>query len=427
MTDPHRHGTEHAAPPRSFPALRHPGFRAYFVTAALAMMADSIEHVITYWIMFEKFHSPALGGFAVLSHWLPFLLFSVYSGALADRFDPRRLIQIGMLLFMAASLGWGLLFLTDSLEMWHAAALLVVHGFAGVLWTPSGQLLIHDIVGPAHLQSAVRLNATSRWLGLLMGPAVGGGILLALGPAHGLLLNALIYLPLVLWLWKAPYGPRFRKGEPPPVRAVRGFADIATTLREIAHNRTLVSMILLGGLASLVVGNAYQAQMPEFAHDLGHGDAGIFYSMLLAADAAGALVAGLALESRGLLQAQPRTAFLLAMLWCCAIGGFAASAAYPLALALLFAAGFFELSFNAMAQTLVQLHAPAAIRGRVIGLYSMSSLGLRAFSGVTVGIGGSLIGIHWSLALSAMLLLAVTASLLAFTMRTRGRSAERAP
>jgi len=427
LNDPHHRGREHAAPPRSFPALRHPGFRAYFVTAALAMMADSIEHVISYWIMFEKFHSPALGGFAVLSHWLPFLLFSVYSGALADRFDPRRLIQIGMLLFMAASLGWGLLFLTDSLQMWHAAVLLVVHGFAGVLWTPSGQLLVHDIVGTEHLQSAVRLNATSRWLGLLMGPAVGGGILLALGPAHGILLNVLIYLPLVLWLWKAPYGPRFRKGEPQPVRAVRGLADIATTLREIADNRTLVSMILLGGLASLVVGNAYQAQMPEFAHDLGHGDAGIFYSMLLAADAAGALVAGLLLESRGLLQARPRTAFLLAMLWCCAIGGFAASAAYPLALALLFAAGFFELSFNAMAQTLVQLHAPALIRGRVIGLYSMSSLGLRAFSGVTVGIGGSLIGIHWSLALSAMLLLAVTASLLAFTMRTDGRRAERAP
>ena len=71
------------------------------------MMADSIEHVISYWMMFEKFHSPALGGFAVVSHWLPFLLFSVYSGALADRFDPRRIIQIGMFFFIAASLGWG--------------------------------------------------------------------------------------------------------------------------------------------------------------------------------------------------------------------------------------------------------------------------------------------------------------------------------
>jgi MFS family permease len=157
--------------------------------------------------------------------------------------------------------------------------------------------------------------------------------------------------------------------------------------------------------------------MPEFAQDLGHADADMSYSMLLAADAAGALIAGLVLESRGLLPPHPRTAFVLAMLWCCAIGGFAAAAAYPLALALLFAAGFLELSFNAMAQTLVQVNAPVLLRGRVIGLFSMFGLGLRAFSGITVGIAGSLIGIHWSLALSAMALLAITTCLLAFAMR----------
>ena len=423
MNQPHDRGTDSAIPHQSFAALRHPGFRAYFIVGALAMMADSIEHVISYWIMFQKFHSPALGGFAVLSHWLPFLLFSVYSGALADRFDPRRIIQIGMLIFMVVSVGWGLLFLTDALEMWHAAALLVLHGVAGVLWTPAGQLLLHDIVGPEQLQSAVRLNATSRWLGLLMGPAVGGGILLALGPAHGILVNALIYLPLVLWLWKAPYGPHFRKGEPAAhpagKAALRGIADIVSTMRGIADNRTIVSMTLLVGGAAVFIGGAYQAQMPEFAHDLGHGNAGMTYSMLLAADAAGALLAGFVLESRGLLQARPRTAFVLAMLWCCAIGGFAVAGSYPLAFALLFVAGFLQLSFAAMAQTLVQLHAPAHIRGRVIGLYNMSSLGLRAFAGVTVGLMGSLIGIHRSLALSATALLAIIIGLLGFTLRTR--------
>ena len=362
----------------------------------------------------------------MLAHWLPFLLFSVYSGALADRFDPRRIIQLGMLLFIAASLGWGLLFLTDTLQMWHAAALLVIHGLAGVLWQPASQLLIYDIVGPGELQSAVRLNATSRWLGQLMGPAVGGGLMLALGPAHGILVNALIYLPLALWLWKAPYGARFLKHAPPPARAVRGVTEIAATAREIAGNRTIVSMIVLAGGASLFVGNAYQAQMPEFAHDLGHGSADMSYSMLLAADAAGALVAGLVLESSGLLQARPRTAFVLAMLWCCAIGAFATVVDYPLALALLFAAGFLQLSFNAMAQTLVQLHAPTHIRGRVIGLYSMASLGLRAFSGVTVGILGALIGVHWSLALSAVALLAITMGLFAFAMwATRSAAAKK--
>ena len=81
---------------RSFAAMRHPGFRAQFSTFVLAMMADNIEHVISYWVVFQKFQSPALAGFAVLSHWLPFLLFSVTVGALADRFDARRIIQCGM-------------------------------------------------------------------------------------------------------------------------------------------------------------------------------------------------------------------------------------------------------------------------------------------------------------------------------------------
>jgi MFS family permease len=391
---------------QSFAALRHPGYRVYLSGNALAMMADSIEHVITYWVAFQKFHSPALGGFAVVSHWLPFLLFSTLSGALADRVDPRRLVQIGMGLFMFCSLAWAMLIFSDNLQMWHAAVLLLIHGCAGVFWGPPGQLLIHDIVGPKELPSAVRLMATSRYLGLLAGPAVGAAFLLAFGAADGLMLNAFLYLPLALWLWKAPYGPRYRPARTTPPAAVRGFADIISTARAISNQRTIVSMILLSGCASFIVANAYQAQMPEFGRDLGHGDAGAMYSALLAADAAGALTGGVFLESRG-LPPNPRTAFILAMLWCCAIAGFAVAHFYPLALALLFVAGFLELSYNSMAQALIQIHAPQAIRGRVIGLYSMAGLGLRAFSGVTVGILGGFIGIHLSLSLSALTLLAL--------------------
>jgi MFS family permease len=402
---------------QSFAALHHPGFRAQFLTYALAMMADNIEHVISYWVVFQKFQSPALAGFAVVSHWLPFLLFSVAAGALADRFDPRRLIQCGMGLFVTASLGWGYFFITDTLQMWHAMVLLVIHGCAGVLWQTPNQMLLYDIVGPANLSSAVRLNATARYLGVLVGPAVGGVIMLALGPSHGILLNTVFYLPLVLWLVNAPYGPRFRKGAPPPRRAVRGFADIVQTARDIKGLDVIVSMILLAGTTSFFVGNAYNAQMPGFARDLGHGDPGVSYSMLLAADAAGAMLAGVVLEGRNLLPSNPRTAIVLAMLWCSSLIGFSLATAYPLALALLFTAGFFELAFNAMAQTLVQLNAPIDKRGRVLGLYNMASLGLRAFSGVSVGLMGSLIGVHWSLALSALVIFGVTCGLLAWVRR----------
>jgi MFS family permease len=107
------------------------------------------------------------------------------------------------------------------------------------------------------------------------------------------------------------------------------------------------------------------------------------------------------------------------MIWCGVLAVFALTTSYPLALITLFAAGFLELSYNSMTQTLVQLNAPPAIRGRVLGLYSVAGLGLRAFSGVTIGLGGSLVGIHWSLALSAALLLVITVLLWA-RMRPSG-------
>src|SRR5204862_332224 len=194
-------------------------------------MADNIEHVISYWVVFQKLHSPALAGFAVLSHWLPFLLFSVAVGGLADRFDPRRIIQCGMLLFIVASTGWGIFFITATLQMWGAMLLLVIHGCAGVLWPTPPPLLLYDIAGPA--------------------------------------------------------------------------------------------------------------QMPGFADNLGHGDPGVSYSVLLAADAAGALLAGSALEAGGRLKPRPQTAIGLAGLWGLSWLAFAAVGIYALAIALLFAAGFF--------------------------------------------------------------------------------------
>jgi hypothetical protein len=88
---------------------------------------------------------------------------------------------------------------------------------------------------------------------------------------------------------------------------------------------------------------------------------------------------------------------------------------------LLFAAGFLELSFNSMAQALVQLSAPAAIRGRVIGVFGMAASGMRMFSGITVGIVGSIIGIHYSLPLSAAVLLIAIVVLLSFAPKSEAR------
>jgi len=399
----------------SFAALKHRDFRPFFVTTMLAMMADNIEHVISYWVLFQKFQSPVLAGFAVISHWTPFLLLSVYFGGLADRYDCRKLIQIAQVMFMAVTAAWAMLFFTDTIQIWHACVLLVIHGIAGVFWAPAEILLIHDIVGAEDLPSAVRLNATSRQLGILFGPAVGGGLMFWFGAPAGLLLNALIYMPLTVWLMLVPYSGHLREG----ASARRGlrWRDAFGVLREVAQHRAIVTMILLGGAASLFVGNAFQANMPEFAHDLGTGKTDLAYNALLTANAAGSVFGGFVLDGKQWVPPTVKAAIACAILWCVLMAGFAFSNSYPLSLTLLFFAGALNLAFYSIAQTIVQLEAPRELRGRLIGLFSMSAFGLRAFSGVTVGVIGGLIGVHWSLALSSLVLLAVTLALLGFSQQ----------
>jgi MFS family permease len=157
-------------------------------------------------------------------------------------------------------------------------------------------------------------------------------------------------------------------------------------------------MILLSGAASFFVGNSYQAQMPGFATDLGNIEPGFVYSMLLAADAAGALFAGFTLEfGLRFTRVTPSAAMGFALAWAVVLGCFALTSRYPIALICLFAAGFCELSFSSINQTIVQMNAPDTIRGKVLGLFGMSSSGLKLFSGIFVGLIGSKIGIHFSL------------------------------
>jgi MFS family permease len=364
------------------------------------MMADNIEHVITYWVLWQKFHSPALAGFEVISHWVPFLLFSVYFGGLADRFDCRRVIQAAQVLFMVVSALWGVLFLTGTLQIWHACVLLVLHGLAGSLWGPGEQLMLHDFVGDAELGSAVRLNATFRSLGVLFGPVIGSALLLGLGPTAGIFVNIAFYLPLTIFLFRTRFTGHTRDGGIVKHERV-GIMDSLRVLRTVRTNRTLLSMIILGGLGSFFVGASMQTSMPIFAQDLGAGSAGTAYGILLFANGAGGVLGGLLLEATGWIPAGVGAAVTTTLVYGVSTLLFAMSGSYVLSVALLVVGGVASLAAMSIGQTVVQLLAPPADRGRVIGVYGVSASGLRFGSGITVGLFGAVVGVHWSLGLSA--------------------------
>lgn len=377
----------------------------------MSMTADNIEHVISYWVMFQAFHSPALGGFAVISHWVPFLLFSLQAGALADRYDCRKLILISQGLFMVASLAWGVLFLFGTLQMWHAVAILALHGAAGVVGAPASQLIIHDMVPRDDLPSAIRLNASSRYLSILMGPAIGGGMMLLLGPAWGLLANVLIHVPFALFVRRIRYTGHAEARGTPRARSslLAGWAVLANKSTE----PRIVTMIMLAGASSFFVGNAFQAQMPEYAQLLGADDTGAWYSILLAANAAGAILGVLLLEGTNILLPSARTAIICGGLWGVTMGLFPMAGSYQMAVALLVLAGVFSITFTSMAQTLVQVLAPPGLRGTFVGLFNTAMLGLRAGSGLTVGVLGTFIGVRQSLELSSLMVVLVAIALFA--------------
>ena len=412
---------EDVGQPAKFAALRNPTCRVYLVGGALSMMADNVEHVITYWVIWQKFHSPALTGFEVISHWLPFLLLSPYFGALADRHDCRRLIQGAQLLFMSVSACWGILFFTGTLQVWNACVLLILHGMAGSIWMPAEQLMLEDFVGPADLPSAIRLNSTGRSLGILLGPVVGSALLLGLGPVRGIFCNIAIYLPLTVLMARTKYTGHTRSGviERPRVSALGALS----VFREVRKDRVIVSMIVLAGLGSFFVGSAIQTTMPSIATTMSGVSGGTAYGVLLFANGLGGVLGGLLLEGTGWLRLSVRAALWSTFVYGAASMLFAFSHQFVVAALLLVVGGAANLATMSITQTVVQMLAPREKRGQVVGLYGVGANGMRLGSGFTVGLFGAVVGLRVSLGLSASAMCVGTAIVAAYLLVGNRRAA----
>ncbi|MDE3077891.1 MAG: MFS transporter, partial [Chloroflexota bacterium] len=159
---------------------------------------------------------------------------------------------------------------------------------------------------------------------------------------------------------------------------------------------------------------SFQPQMPEFARDVATGNASMAYTILLLANGAGAVAGGLLLEATGAVKVTVGTALTTAVVWGVTTAGFAVTHNLAAAAIFLLLGGAAQLGFNSIAQTIVQLQAPAELRGRLIGAFMMAQLGLRAGSGLSVGVLGSAIGIHSALAWSSVCTVALAAAMFGF-------------
>ena len=293
---------------------------------------------------------------------------------------------------MAVSLTWGILFLTNTLTVWNACILLILHGMAGALWAPPEQLLLEDFVGVEDLPSAIRLNSTARSLGVLAGPVVGSALLLGLGPVHGIWVNIAFYLPLTILMARTKFTGHTRTGIVARER-VSALAAVKV-FREVSRDRVLASMIILAGLGSFFVGSAMQVVMPEIASTTTGLSSGTAYGVLLFANGLGGVLGGLLLEGTGWVRLSVRSALWSTLVYGAASVFFAVSHDYLIAAPLLIVGGIANLAAMSITQTVVQLRAPREKKGQVIGVYGVGANGMRIGSGFTVGLFGAAVGLR---------------------------------
>jgi MFS family permease len=395
-----------ATPAVRFPALRIPEYRLYWGTSTIAMIGDNIEHVIGYWLLWELTHSPFWLGYAVFAHWFPFIIFSLHSGAWADRFDNRRLLQVSQALYVFCSGTLGLLAVTGQLQLWHMIVILLVHGFSGVVNMPSSQVLIHDLVGKEDLPNALSLSAASRNVAWFMGPAVGGLLMWAFGPGGGLLANLLIYIPFTVALFYLN-PPRASA----PVPQATGWEGIKEGLRYVRDTPVILGLTLLSAIPAGIVGFAFQALMPALSADLGTGQQG--YSALLSANGVGAIGGAVILGYVGRLGGKGMLVVAFTLIWGVLLFLFSLSPWFLLSFGIMLLVGAASIVSNAMSQTLVQALSPDDKRGRVMGVYALVVHGPRVISGLLLGGLASLIGAHVALGLLSLVVVVAVAALAA--------------
>jgi MFS family permease len=355
-----------------------------------------MQRIAQSWLVLQITDSPAALGTVVTLQFLPILTLSLFAGALADRYPKRRslvLIQ-GVGIFQALALAG--LTATGQVELWHVYVLAVVHGTANAMEQPLRQAFPAELVGRELLASAIALNATVHNSARILGPALGGVVVVWLDLAGAFALNGASHLAVLVTL------ALMRLGDIPAPRTQgrrNALAEIGESLRFVGKSPILVyTFAALSCLATF--GFNYSTFLPLLArYVLDMGPSG--YGTLSAALGAGAIVGSLIIARQGysspLRQIAGGIAFSL-VLAAIGLSGWA-----PLTIALMAALGISGTFFSTTANTTVQLHVPDEMRGRVMGLYTLLLAGMTPPGALATGFLADRWGIQVALGVEALI------------------------
>lgn len=369
-------------------SLRHRNFRLYFVGQFVSMTGTWMQTMAQMWLVYRLTHSSWLLGLVGFAGQLPTIFFGLLGGAAADRFDRRKLVLATQAAAMAQALVLGVLTATGAVQVWHVFVLAVVLGIVGVFDMPARQAFVIDMVDDREdLGNAIAMNSALVNASRMIGPAVAGLLVGFFGEGPCFLLNSASYVAVIASLLM------MRMPERRPAEAVslgQTGRHIKEGLRYAWDNEEIRALLILLSVIS-IAGVPFIMLMPIFSDQILSGGAtGVGW--LMGASGVGALAGSVYLARRRRVLGLGRVAGLASAGFGASLVLFAMSRSLPLSLALMAVTGFCMMTAFTGCNTLLQTLTSDAMRGRVMGLFSMTFMGVAPFGNLLSGAAADRIG-----------------------------------
>jgi MFS family permease len=363
------------------------------------------------WLVLELTNSPALLGLAGAIAGLPILFLAIFAGVLADRLDRRRLLVATNGASALFALTLAVLTTFGLVEYWHVLVLAFLTGLALTIQMPASQAVVSTIVDRTSIGNAVALNSAQYNLTRIVAPALAGLFIAAGSLELGFWVNA-VALMLVAVLIAGLSIPSPRTAD--RVQAAL-WLDLQDGVRFVTANRVLAIIVLLPAVPALFVLN-YITFIPLYARDiLATGAAGLGF--LTGAIGVGALVGALSLATMRPSGGSGRLMLGGLGIVGVALATFALSRSLPLSMLALAVMGTCQVAYYSTTNTLIQVLVPARLRGRVLSLYLLTSIGLIPIANLIGGALAEAFGVDVVLAAGGLITLAVVLTVLVLEPR----------
>ena len=353
-------------------------YRLLWIASVLSSLAGQIRNVATLYQVYDISGSAFKLGLTGFLETLPFILFGLFAGAVADAFDRKKLLIATITLQLVPNLMLGLLTLTGAIEVWHIYALGLLGAFVEVFNWPARAALIPRLVPPALLMNAMVVNTMILQTSFLVGPAIGGFLIDQSGLAVAYFSSTLLFLPAIAAILSLRASGKIEG----PRRQVN-LRSILEGIEFIWVQRIILSLFLLD-FAVVLVG-FYRPILPIFAADVFKtGASGL--GLLYAAPSLGSLLGSTALLMAGDVPRKGVLVIIAALLFAGSLALLGLSKWFWMAVLAVLLLGFTDSISVAIRRTVVQLLAPDGMLGRAASLITV-------FAQTTNGLGALLAGI----------------------------------